>query len=174
MVFVVGAYMDVSHREGRASPVDGVLQQVALLSSVLAISAEDLLGQDRAADLDHLLGAALQADEVFAALVVGPAGTIVAGGAADLSCLPGELPLHLPVYEVNGRLDCGPGVRWSATPLRPETGWLIVGLMDGVVSRGTAARCDTSCCCCARSGSQSRAHCRAGGLERGRHAERPH
>ena len=135
IVLVASTPLADAYRARRTLVADQVTQQVALLSSVLTITADDLVNHDRTAELDEFLGAALESDDVFAAFVMDPSGGIVAGGAADLSCLPGGLPLRLPRHELRGSVECGARVHWSATPLQQGSGWLVVGMDDRVAKR---------------------------------------
>jgi hypothetical protein len=136
IVLLATTYLDGRDDERGSRQAAPVERQVAKLSAALVSSAAELLSHDRVAELDELLGVVLEQDEAFAAFVLGRSGRVVAGGAVDPSCLPGKLPLQLTAEAMAGRVECGKRVYWSATPLGPGNGWLVVGKEEDGRGRG--------------------------------------
>lgn len=136
---VVAGYMAISYLQRRELLSEGVAQQVEVLGTALYLPAEDLLRAGRVADLDHLLRAALQANAVYAATVMGADRRPLAGDAMDLSCLLLHLPAKLPGYRAGGAAACGDGVRWLLLPLRSESTWLLVGVEQVLLNESVSA-----------------------------------
>lgn len=138
VLLVMAAYMVVSHRQRRSLLEESAVHQAELLGAVLQSSAEDLLRQGRVEELDRLLRLVLQADEVYAALLVTAQGPL-AGDAEDAACLGASMPQPLPPYQQQGRSRCGTGVTWTALPMREAGGSLVIGIEEVLLRQAVAA-----------------------------------
>jgi hypothetical protein len=139
VVMLVSVYMIVSYRQRGELLSDAVIEQVGLLTSVVGLSAEDLLAEGRTTELDQLLRTVLSSDEVFAAIVF-RATDVFAGDAVELPCLRPELPANTPTARVSGYAECGAGVHWSARPLTSAPYWLVVAAQEIVLHERSRIR----------------------------------
>jgi hypothetical protein len=92
VLLIMAGYMVISHQQRRVLLMEGLVRDVELLGGVLWISADEMLEAGRVGNLDELLRMTLQAEEVFAAVVLDAAGAVMAVDAADLPCLRRHLP----------------------------------------------------------------------------------
>jgi signal transduction histidine kinase len=139
VLLIMAGYMVVSHQQRRELLLEGLAQEVELLGGVLWISADEMLEEGRVAALDERLRMTLQAEEVFAAVVLDAAGAVMAGDATDLPCLRRHLPAVPAAHQVSGRAGCGAGTQWLSLPLRSLDGSLVVALEEVLIDRSVAA-----------------------------------
>jgi two-component system, NtrC family, sensor kinase len=140
VMLIMFAYMLVSHRQRLDLLRDGISRDTETLSRSLQAGINHALRGGQLDGISQMLDAAVADKEVVATVVLGPAGEVMAGEAANLSCLRQYVPeAALASGEARGWAQCSQGVYWVALPLVPPAASLLVAQRGVLLERSVAA-----------------------------------
>jgi signal transduction histidine kinase len=137
---VVSIYMLLSHQERQQLLRDSTEREAATLAAILLPVVEQGLVDGDLTLAERLTQAMVEDEEIFAALVLDPAGEVLAGSALHLECLRAALPEDLAlVRRLDGRVNCGLEVYWSALPTRDAPATIVVAYRELLLNRAVAS-----------------------------------
>jgi two-component system, NtrC family, sensor kinase len=141
VVVAVLAYMMVSHQQRQELLRGELVRDTETLGRALQAGINHSLRRDeRIEGLDEMLRAAVVGADIFASVLLDPAGEVVAGEAADLTCLRRHIPAAVLASGAgSGWANCAPEVYWVALPILPPASAVVVAQTGALLDRSVSA-----------------------------------